>query len=126
MRSRKVAQRVAVLAALPVLGLSLAGTASASSAGAENADYVVSNTNACVATEQIRVWSDGHDRMQLDPNRNDSTCWFGIWNNATSSWVYGPTQSGGLSGWYWDGPDTSLMVGVYSTATGHWNWGPSN
>ncbi|MFG2914019.1 hypothetical protein ACGF0D_14140 [Kitasatospora sp. NPDC048298] len=120
MHMSRIAKRVAVLAALPVLTVTIAaGTASAT-----NANYVVSNTNACVVTEQITVMS-GHDYMQADPNRNDSTCAFGIWDNNAGRWAWYST-AGNLSGWIYDGPGQSLKVGVYSSTTGYWNWGPSN
>ncbi|MBO1420126.1 hypothetical protein [Streptomyces sp. FH025] len=120
MRMSHIAKRVAVLATLPVLGVTIAaGTASAT-----EANYVLWNSSACEVTEQITV-INGHDYMQADPNRNDSTCAFAIRDNNANSIKWYST-GGSLSGWVYDGPGQSLSVGVYSSNTGYWVWGPAN
>ncbi|AUG81032.1 hypothetical protein CFP65_6376 [Kitasatospora sp. MMS16-BH015] len=108
----KAARRTAALVAAPVLALTVAsGTAFAS-------DPVVSNTSACVATLQHSGSS-----VRIDPNRNNWTCAFGIWDYSIGGWVAYQT-TGNYSAWVYN--DGALQMGVYSSATGYWNWGPYN
>jgi hypothetical protein len=81
-------------------------------------------SGSCGALEKVELGSDGHDRMAIDPISNPGGCLFGIWNNNTGGWAYGPTSSGAESPWLWDGPGMSLSSCVYGGSG--WACGPAN
>ncbi|WP_327070397.1 hypothetical protein OG500_32515 [Kitasatospora sp. NBC_01250] len=95
-------------AALAVVAMGVIGVGSATSAQAAEGSWQI-RSGGCVALELVEL-QGGHDHMAIDPTAAPTGCEFGIQNVGTGQWIYGPTTDPRESGWYYDGPGTSLQA----------------